>query len=454
MKRIDGLERRSAAAIGRAIAGGLDPVEVADLFLERIALAADAAVFLCVSAERARAEAEASRRRHAASRPLGPLDGVPVSWKDLIDVAGTPTTAGSSLLRGGPPVRSDAPVVANAAAAGMVTLGKVNLTEFAYSGLGLNPHFGTPANPFDPTTPRVPGGSSSGSAVGVARGLAPVSVGSDTGGSVRIPAAFNGLVGYKSSEGRIPKRGVIALSPTLDTVGPMARSVEDCLLMDAVLRGVTPPSLPLLDPHALRLVVAPNVVNEGIEDAVGANFEDALARLSRAGVTIVRRDLPMFDDMVRVTAKHGSLTAAEAYWVHRERVESGDVAHIDRRVVARILGGKRMSAHDLVAIQQERIALGRALLAALDGAMLAMPTVPHVAPEIAPLEADDELYHRVNLKTLRNTMLGNFFNTPGLALPSGADAHGLPTSILVSAAAGEDERLLAAGLVVERCLAA
>lgn len=446
------LESRSAAAVGRAIAGGLDPVDVTAFFLERIAAAEGESVFLHVCADRARREAEASRKRHAAGRPLGPLDGVPVSWKDLYDIAGTPTTAGSNLLRDAPPAKADAQVVANATACGMVNLGKVNLTEFAFSGLGLNPNFGTAINPLDSKTPRVPGGSSAGSAVSVARGLAPVSIGSDTGGSVRIPAAFNGLIGYKSSEGRIPKGGVMALSPTLDSVGPIARSVEDCVLVDAALRGATPASLRLPDVGDLRIVVAANVVNDGIEDAVLANFEAALEKLARAGAKVIRRDLPMFDAMARLTAENGSIVAAEAYWVHHDRIESPDVEAIDRRVVARILGGKAMSACSLITIQQERIALTRALHQALDGDMLAMPTVAHVAPAIAPLEADDDLYHRINLKTLRNTMLGNFFNLPGLALPSGTGEAGMPTSILFSTLGGEDERLLAAGMTLERCL--
>ncbi|MEZ5665936.1 MAG: amidase [Alphaproteobacteria bacterium] len=453
MSGIEGLERRTAADVGRAIAGGLDPVAVAEFFLERIAASPDQAVFLHVAAARARREAEASRRRHAEGRPLGPLDGVPISWKDLVDVAGTPTTAASALRRDIAPATADAAAVANATAAGMVNLGKVNLTEFAYSGLGLNPHYGTPINPHDPETPRAPGGSSSGSAVSVARGLVPISVGSDTGGSVRIPAAFNGLVGCKSSEGRIPKTGVVALSPTLDTLGLLARSVEDCILADAALRGVTPPSLPVPDVAALRFVLAPNVVMDGVEDAVADNLEKAVSRLSAAGARIERRTLPMFDAMVATTAAHGSLTAAEAYWVHRDLVDGPDVGRIDRRVVARIMGGKKMSAHDLVAVQQARIAQIAALEAALDGALLVVPTTPHVAPEIAPLEADDDLFHKVNLKTLRNTMLGNFLATPGLALPTGTDGHGMPTSMLVSATAGQDERLLAAGIAIERCLA-
>lgn len=446
-----GLERLSAAAVGRAIADGADPVAVTELFLERIA-ATTQPVFLTVAAERARAEAEASRRRRREGRPLGPLDGVPVAWKDLFDVAGTPTTAGSALFRDAPPATRDAPAVANAAAAGLVTLGKVNLTEFAYSGLGLNPHFGTPVNPHDPETPRAPGGSSSGSGVAVAMGLAPAAIGTDTGGSVRIPAAFNGVVGFRTSGGRIPKEGVFPLSPTLDTVGPLAQSVEDCTLLDAALRGVAPQVPEPADLRRLTIVVTDTVVTDDLEDAVGASFERALERFARAGVRIERRALPMFEQMVRLTAEHGTLAAAEAYWVHRDRVEGPEAARIDRRVVARILGGRAMSAHDLVTIQQQRIALGHALAAALDGALLAMPTVPHVAPEVAPLEADDALFHRINLRTLRNTMLGNFFDMPSLALPSGIDARGLPTSIQISAPSGDDVLLLAAGLSLERCV--
>ena len=205
MNSLMDLHKQSAAEVGRQIAAGLDPVEVADVFLERIEAHADQPIFITVTAGRALQEALASRERHRLGAPLGPLDGVPIAWKDLIDVAGAPTTAGSDLHRDNLPADQDAPIVANAAAAGMVTLGKVNLTEFAYSGLGLNPHFGTPTLPHDLKTPRSPGGSSSGSATAVSWGLAPCAIGSDTGGSVRIPAAFNGLVGYKSSEGRIAK---------------------------------------------------------------------------------------------------------------------------------------------------------------------------------------------------------------------------------------------------------
>ena len=454
MTDLDALSRASAAGIGRLLAGGaLDPVEVTEFFLGRIDEAASRKVFLCVTGERAKREAEASRTRYREGRALGPLDGVPVSWKDLFDVAGSPTTAGSALFRDSAPAKRDAPVVANLAAAGMVSLGKVNLTEFAYSGLGLNPHYGTPANPHDATVARAPGGSSSGSGVSVASGLCPCSIGSDTGGSVRIPAAFNGIVGYKTSERRIDKTGVFPLSDTLDTVGPLAKSVEDVVLLDMAMRGEVATGVRRADLSVLTIVVPDNVVHDDLDDAVGANFEAAIDRLSRAGAKVVRRALPLLDEVQAVTKAHGSVTAAESYFAHKDRVDGPDCEKIDRRVVARILGGKRMSAYDLVVITRARKRLIRDLERDLDGGLLAMPTTPHTAPEIAPLEADDDLFHKTNLETLRNTMLGNFLATCGLALPSGRDAKGLPTSILFSAPWRADEMLLSYGLAIEPALA-
>lgn len=449
----EALSHTTAAGIGRLIvSGATDPVEVAEHFLAEAAEAEKRNVYLCVTAARARREAEASLKRHREGRALGPLDGVPLSWKDLFDVAGSPTTAGSALWRDSEAVGQDAPVVANAAAAGMVCLGKVNLTEFAYSGLGLNPHYGSPANPHDAAVTRVPGGSSSGSGVSVAEGSSPCSIGTDTGGSVRIPAAFNGLVGYKTSERRIDKSAVFPLSDTLDTVGPLTRSVEDAVLLDMVLRGQITSGVRRADLSSLRLVVPESVVFEGIEDAVAANFERCIERLAEAGAGIERRRFSLLDEVEAVTAEHGSLTAAEAYFVHQARIDGHDCARIDRRVVARILGGKRMSSHDLLSVLHKRSRLIAAFGKELDGALLAMPTVVHTAPEAAPLEADDELFHEVNLKTLRNTMLGNFLATCGLALPSGSDARGLPTSILFSAPGGHDERLLSYGLAIESAL--
>lgn len=445
---IETLAGRSAAAIGRALAAGeACPVDLTECLLARIA-AQGSPVFLTVTAERARAEARAAAPRLKAGRPLSPLDGVPVAWKDLIDMEGARTTAASDIYREAPPATADAPVVANATAAGMVTLGKLNLTEFAYSGLGFNPHFGTPLNPHG-DTPRAPGGSSSGSGVAVAAGLAPIAIGTDTGGSIRIPAAFNGVVGYKSSVGRIATAGVFALSRTLDTVGPLARSVEDCILTDMILRGAVASAVARQPAGGLRLFVPQSVVFDGIEPAVAANFEAALDRLAGAGARIERGDCPAFAEAARLAGELGTITAAEAYVEHRALIDGPEKARIDRRVVARIEGGKRMAAADLIALHRARDAGRAALARQLDGRLLALPTCPHVAPEIAPLEADDAAFHRVNLKTLRNTAIGNFLDTPGVAIPSGRDEGGLPTSFLLAACSGEDERLLGAALTAE-----
>lgn len=448
------LSELSAAEIGRLLAAGaMDAVEVAGHFLERIEGGSDKTVFLRVLRDGALAAAEASARRYREGRSLGPLDGVPVSWKDLFDIRGVTTTAGSAVLRDAPPATADAAVVANLAAAGMVPLGKVNMSEFAYSGLGLNPHYGTPRNPYGRDgRHRAPGGSSSGSGVSVAAGLAPCSIGSDTGGSVRVPSSFNGVVGYKSSEGRIDKTGVFPLSLTLDTVGPLARSVEDCVLLDMALRGALASGVRRTELAGLRIVVATNVVLDGLDDAVGANFEASLSRLAAAGARIERCVLPFIDEVQQATREHGSITAAEAYDLHHARVDGPDAARIDRRVVSRILGGKRMGAVDLLRLQQMRARVKRATAAALDGALLAMPTTAITAPLVEPLEADDELFHATNLRALRNTMIGNILGVCALALPSGVDADGMPTSIMFNAPGGADEMLLSYGLAIEQVL--
>ena len=278
---IDNLEKQSAAEIGRLIAKGrLDPVEVAEFFLGRIERDRDNPSFILVTRKRALEEAAASRKRHREGRAVGPLDGVPIAWKDLVDMAGERTTAGSALYAELAAEREDAPIVTNLAAAGMVALGKTNLSEFAFSALGLNPHFGTPRNPRDPATPRIAGGSSSGAAVAVAGGLAPCAIGSDTGGSIRAPASFCGIVGFKTSEGRIDKQGVFPLSRTLDTIGPMAHTVEDCVLIDMALRGQSSTSVRPINLSGVEFVVPDKSGIDDVEPAVAANLESAMKRLA------------------------------------------------------------------------------------------------------------------------------------------------------------------------------
>jgi aspartyl-tRNA(Asn)/glutamyl-tRNA(Gln) amidotransferase subunit A len=449
MSNPEAVAGRSAASIGRALqAREISPVALTEYLIDRIG-DQESPIFLEATVHRALREAKEAEARIVSNHPLSPLDGVPVAWKDLIDLEGMTTTAGSDVYRNAPPAASDAPVAANLTAAGMVSLGKLNLTEFAYSGLGLNPHYGTPVNPNGKGEPRVPGGSSSGCGVAVASGLVPCAIGTDTGGSVRIPSAFNGITGFKPSENRVSSKGVFPLSRTLDTVGPLARSVEDCILLDAALRGVVSPSVVRHSLQGLSIFVPETIVLDDVEPDVLKNFQSCLSCLEAKGATIRSGPLAAFRRSAELAGEYGSIAAADAYFEHRDLVEGPDVARVDARVVDRILGGKKMTAHDLVALQRARTELIDEVAALLDGALLAMPTVPHVAPEIGPLEADKELFHRVNLKTLRNTMMGNFLNLPGLAMPNGSDRSGMPTSFLLSGTGGQDDRVLGFGISVQ-----
>ena len=453
MSTIEEIASRTATGMACAFrAGETSPVEVMQCVLQRIEGSADQNVFISLTPERALREADASAKRYRDGKALSALDGVPIGWKDLIDVAGARTTAGSNLFRDAAPKTTDAVIVANAAAAGMVCIGKLNLTELAYSGLGLNPNFGTPVNPHDANVKRAPGGSSSGCGVAVGAGLLPLAIGTDTGGSVRIPAAFNGVVGYKTSSGRIDARGVFPLSRTLDTVGPLARTVEDCVLADMILRGAVTSPVRRGDPAAITVLAPLNVVLDIAEAEVAANYERSLDGLARSGVTIRRERVDVLEAAIEMTARFGTVTAAEAYHEHREIIDSDHVNVVDRRVVRRIMDGKHMSANDLISIQRTREALKTQLAKQLGGAFLVMPTTAITAPEIAPLDADDDVFNKVNLSALRNTMLGNILGLCALALPNGRDRKGLPTSFLLSACGGEDDRLLGDGLCVERII--
>ncbi|HZZ21677.1 MAG TPA: amidase family protein [Roseiarcus sp.] len=449
---IENLEKRPAAEIGRLVAAGsLDSIAVAEFFLDRIERDRENPSFILVTRERAFAEAGASSKRHREGRAAGPLDGVPIAWKDLVDMAGTRTTAGSALYAESPAKEKDAPIVAHLSAAGLVALGKTNLSEFAFSALGLNPHFGTPRNPRDSVTPRVAGGSSSGAAVAVAGGLAPCAIGSDTGGSIRAPAGFCGIVGFKTSEGRIDKRGVFPLSHTLDTIGPIAHTVEDCVLIDMALRGQSTTPVRPLDLKGIEFVVPDK---SGIDDAeaeVAANLETTMKRLAAAGAKVTSRPIPEIGAMRALSAQYGSFVAIEAYAEHRAVFDSADAKRMDRRVVKRALGG-RVPERDVTNLHRGRETLIAALVDQLKGALLVLPATPMTAPAIGPLERDDELFRVTNLRAIHYTFLGNLFRMCGLALPSGTDAAGLPTGVQFLAPGGDDDRLLSVGLSMETAL--
>ena len=442
---------RSALQLAALIqSGAVDPIDVAETTLAAIEACEDKAVFTRVTRERAMDEARASSRRLRDGRPRGLLDGVPVAWKDLFDLEGLVTTAGSKVLASGAPASRDAGVVASLRAAGMIAVGHVNMTEFAFSGIGINPHYGTPHNPRSRDVPRIPGGSSSGSGVAVARGLVPVAIGTDTGGSVRIPAAYNGIVGYKATRGRYDMAGVFPLSRSLDSLGPLCRSVEDAVIIDAAMRGLTAPGVRRGNLKHLRLVVPTNVVFHHAEPGVVAAFEAALVRLAAHGVAIERRAFPSFDAMLDLSKRHGPLVTAEAYVLHAERLDGPAAAAMDHRVVSRARLGANISMPDYVTLSAARERLIAETEAAVgQGALIVFPTIAQVAPPIEPLLRDDDVFFAHNARTLRNTSIGNFLDWCGVSIPCGTGEAGMPVGFLLSGLTGQDEALLAAALAAE-----
>ncbi|WP_207283420.1 amidase [Pseudomonas sp. FW300-N2F2] len=443
-----------AIALAEAFASGrTDPVQVLEQALEQAARAEH--VFVSLTDARARREAQASAARWRAGQPLSGFDGVPLAWKDLFDVAGSVTTAAAAVRRNAPPALLDAASVSLLSRAGMVCLGKTNLSEFAYSGLGLNPHFGTPVNPFSDAQPRIPGGSSSGSAVAVAAGIVPISMGTDTAGSIRVPAAFNALVGFRASSRRYSRDGVFPLAHSIDSTGPLTRSVRDAWMIDELLQGRDPRQAPPVRSLAgQRFWVEQAVLEDArVEAAVRANVLAGVQALRTAGALVEIRPLPAFQASLALIRDHGWLGAAEAFALHEALLDSADAERLDPRVRRRLEAARPMTASQVLKLYDARSTLQRQLVEELDGAVLITPTVAHVAPPLAPLEADDELFARTNLATLSLTMPGSLLDMPGVNLPSGRDSQGLPTGLLLSVPQGEDARLLRIARSVEATLA-
>ena len=422
--------------------------QLVETCLERIAApdGEGSRVFVRVYEEAARASAEAMDGLRRVGRAPGPLAGIPISIKDLFDVAGERTAAGSRVLAEAKPVGRHAVVVARCLAAGLIPVGRTNMTEFAFSGIGINPHFGTPKGPWRRDEGHVPGGSSSGAGVSVADGMALAGLGTDTGGSCRIPAAFCGVVGYKPTARRVPIEGVLPLSPSLDSVGPLANSVACCAAIDAVLAGEPLTPLTPLALRGMRLAVPGNMVMEGMEPAVAEAFNRVLNRLSNLGVRITHLNFPQFERIAEAN-KTGGFAAAEAHVWHRAYL--ADQAEIyDQRVRTRIERGAGMSAGDLIALQAAR----RAIIAEFDVATsvfdaVAMPTVPILPPTIDSL-TDDADFTRVNALVLRNTALGNFLDRCAISLPMQRAGEG-PCGFMLMGETGGDRRLFAIAAAVE-----
>ncbi|MGJ7490627.1 amidase [Variovorax sp. ZT4R33] len=389
--------------------------------------------------------ADASQRAGVA---LPALAGLPVTVKDLYDVAGETTMAGSVVCEGEPAAVADAVAVARLRTAGAAIVGKTNMTEFAFSGVGINPHHGTPRNPADAAVARIPGGSSSGAAVSVALGLAVAGLGSDTGGSIRIPAALCGLVGFKSTQSRVPRTGAFELARSLDTVCAMTRSVADCLLVDAAIADM-PLAVHRRPLQGMRLAVPRTMMFDGIEPAVALAFEHALGVLSAAGAIVVDLPLAELAEITQINAP-GGFSPVEASAVHRARI-GAQRARFDPRVAARVDLGMSVSAADYIVMQDRR----RDWIARVEGAIegfdaLLCPTVPIVAPAIEAL-ATDEAFFKANGLLLRNTFAINFLDGCSFSLPCQRSGE-LPVGLMLSSVRGDDARLAAVALAVEAAL--
>jgi aspartyl-tRNA(Asn)/glutamyl-tRNA(Gln) amidotransferase subunit A len=404
-----------------------------------------ARTFIHVDKQGAIEAAEAMDRLRKAQAAPSRFAGIPVSIKDLFDIKGQVTRAGSRALEDSPPAEADAPAVARLRRAGFIVIGRTNMTEFAYSGIGINPHYGTPKGAWQRNIGHVPGGSSSGAAVSVADRMAHGALGTDTGGSCRIPAAYNGIVGYKPTQRRVPLDGAVPLSFTLDSIGPLAPTVACCAVLDAVLANETVTRLQPRPIKGMRLAVPTTVALDDLDDAVARTFERALQTLSRQGALIERIEVPEFLDVAPMNAK-GGLTAAESYASHRYLIVSkGDL--YDPRVSMRILRGESLTAADyvdLIGARKSLIARATVRFAPYDA--LVLPTTANTPPRIAEL-ADDKAFTKANLLSLRNCTLINTIDGCAISLPAHREGE-VPVGLMLAGAGGSDHRIfeLAAGM--------
>jgi aspartyl-tRNA(Asn)/glutamyl-tRNA(Gln) amidotransferase subunit A len=402
--------------------------------------------FVHVDVEAAIEAAKAMDRLRDVKAAPSPYAGIPVSIKDLFDIKGQVTRAGSRALEDSAPAEADAPVVARLRRAGFIVIGRTNMTEFAFSGIGINPHYGTPKSTWQRHVGHVPGGSSSGAAVSVADGMAYGALGTDTGGSCRIPAAYNGIVGFKPTQRRVPLEGGVPLSFTLDSFGPLARTAQCCAVLDAVLANEPVRPLQPRPIKGMRLAVPTTVALDELDDEVARTFERALATLLRQGALIERIEVPEFLDVGVMNTK-GGFAAVESYAWHRYLIAShGDV--YDPRVSLRILRGEAISAADYIDLLQMRkslIARANVRLAPYDAAI--MPTTAITPPRIADL-ADDQAFTKANLLSLRNCTLINMIDGCAISLPCHREGDA-PVGLMLAASGGSDRRIFELAAAME-----
>ncbi|MBE9606080.1 amidase [Acetobacteraceae bacterium H6797] len=446
---------RTIAEAAEALAAGkVTALELVEAALARIADPAGegARAFVHVDAEGARAQARAIDALRATGAAPSPYAGIPISVKDLYDVAGQPTKAGSIALDGVAPAKTTAPSVQRLIRQGFIILGRTNMVEFAFSGLGHNPHYGTPLSPYDRKTGRLPGGSSSGAGVATADGMGFAALGSDTGGSCRIPAALCGVVGYKPTQKRIPLDGAYPLSQTLDSLGPLARSVGCCAIIDAFMAGeetAEPPKPAAM--KGLRFALPKNtILTDGLQPEVAAAFDRALKTIAAAGAEIVELEIPELTEIPKAYAK-GTFVVAESYAWHRDIIaRAGD--RYDQAILKRIKPGEAITAADYIALQAARpriIAAAAARTAGFDAVIA--PTTPLIPPALAEIE-DEAEYGRINLLLLRNPSVANFLDRCAISLPC-HKAGEAPVGLMLIGEHGADKALFSTAAAVEAALA-
>ena len=437
--------RASAVQQGRAImAGLLDPIDQTEAYLDAAKAHPDGKrIYARLTAARARSEAVAAHDRAKVELRHGILDGVAISWKDNIDSGGTVTEAGSRLLEARVP-RKDATVLARCARTGLVCLGKTHMTELAFSGLGLNPNTATPPNGLDPAL--APGGSSSGAAVSVALGLAAAAIGSDAGGSIRVPAAWNGLVGFKPTHDSLPEKGVVPLCRKFDVVGPIARTVEDCAELLAVMANRKAVDLHGAQASGLRLMVLDGLPFDDAGEGPVTAFQDAVERLARAGAQISHVATEWLDKAMALSPQ---LFAPEAYGIWRAQIEDAPEL-MWNPILERFRGGAEVSAPDYVAAWEQLVRIRRKwvkdVASSFDAVIL--PTVPILPPDAKRLMEDEAYFVRANLLTLRNTRIANLLGLPAATLPTGHPGCG----IMMMGHAGRDGHLLRVAAAAETAL--
>jgi aspartyl-tRNA(Asn)/glutamyl-tRNA(Gln) amidotransferase subunit A len=443
------MPNKTLAALADDLAGGRTSArKLVEECLSRIADPAGEGqrTFIHVDKDAALEAADAMDRLRKVGAAPSPYAGIPVSIKDLFDIKGQVTRAGSRALDDSPPATADAPVVARLRAAGFVVIGRTNMTEFAYSGIGINPHYGTPKGAWQRNVGHVPGGSSSGAAVSIADGMAYGALGTDTGGSCRIPAAYNGIVGYKPTQRRVPLDGGVPLSFSLDSFGPLANSVACCATLDAVLAAEPETPLRLRPIKGMRLAVPTTVALDALDDAVAKTFDRVLQTLSKAGALIEHIEVPEFLDVGMMNSK-GGFSAAESYAWHRYLITSkGDM--YDPRVSARIMRGEAISAADYVDLLNAR----RSLIARIETRLapydaLVLPTTANTPPRIADL-ADDKAFATANLRSLRNCSLINTIDGCAISLPAHREGE-VPVGFMLAATGGSDRRIFELAAAME-----